>query len=364
MNKDIYILSRTVSGSRLYHTALDNSDLDMITVFVYMPEISLQANRPLIFREGDTIFYELSKFIELLIKGELTCHEVLWAPSEYWKDYKGEFSNLRDIRNNFLSKSVLKSWLNMSSFLFEKSKELASVYLEDKNIVNFLTSITYNATMGTKTEPFQKAIDRGSLDITSIHYSTALKTEHYGLITLSKEGDLYAIWQDYKGVHGEQTVSGIMKDDALVTDDDIAADITGIMSRFAFRGMLYYDRKQHEAYKRLQKDIKDAHVIKGYAPKSLYHSFRILFALYYFLLHKKVPAEAPNLAFLMDIRRGMYTADYLNKRYQDEYNVISDALDKCSIPEDIDYASLVEPIKKLKRYIEDKNSVVPTASLV
>ena len=78
------ILFEAISGSRAYGTNLPHSDTDLKGVFVlpeaqffgldYIPQIANETN--------DEVFYELRRFVELLLKNNPTVLELLGTPAD------------------------------------------------------------------------------------------------------------------------------------------------------------------------------------------------------------------------------------------------------------------------------------------
>ena len=78
------ILFEAISGSRAYGTNLPHSDTDLKGVFVlpereffglsYVPQVANETN--------DEVFYELRRFVELLLKNNPTVLELLGSPAD------------------------------------------------------------------------------------------------------------------------------------------------------------------------------------------------------------------------------------------------------------------------------------------
>lgn len=77
-NPDLLI----IAGSRLYGTNTPESDYDyrgfVVPPFEYLAGLGKFKHR--IIRDPDTVIYSLQRFIELLIMGDPTCYEILFAP--------------------------------------------------------------------------------------------------------------------------------------------------------------------------------------------------------------------------------------------------------------------------------------------
>jgi len=77
-NPDLLIMA----GSRLYGTSIPESDYDyrgfVVPPFEYL--IGLRKFEHRVIQNPDTIIYSLKRFIELLISGDPTCYEILFAP--------------------------------------------------------------------------------------------------------------------------------------------------------------------------------------------------------------------------------------------------------------------------------------------
>lgn len=361
MNKNIIKLSETVTGSRLYQTHTETSDQDKIVVFVYTTEARLRGETAPSFRRGDTVYYELDRFLELLLKGEITCHEVLWATGEYIKDMHPAFDILRSHKRDFIDKRVVTSWLHTSQVVLNHALRLGKLDEGEKTIEDFLKVLTIHAIYGLHTSTFKNCVERGNFDPHNI-VKAEINLASHGITKVEGQTNYYNIWRDYIQAHKEGAVSGIIKDDQLVIDDNLDQVALATYNRFTFKGVLHYDRRGHLNYKSRRERMKGNKIIRGYAPKSMYHAFRILSSLLHYISYKRVVTEAVNLELLKDIRKGQCDIPYLENRFKREVEVAENLLlsDELGIPPEVDYETLTNIIIRVKSNILEKNKILLT----
>lgn len=98
-------------GSRLYGVHGEDSDYDYLGFVVEPPEKILGFS--LFEQEGgsDRTIYGLRKFCHLLLKGNPTLIETLWAPERFHKECSSYGRELLDRRHQFVSKRILRAYL-------------------------------------------------------------------------------------------------------------------------------------------------------------------------------------------------------------------------------------------------------------
>ncbi len=118
------ILFEAVSGSRAYGTNLPHSDTDLKGVFVlpedrffgldYVPQVANETN--------DEVFYELRRFVELLLKNNPTVLELLGTPADCVVYQHPLFAQFR--ADDFLSKLCRQSFAEYAVAQIRKAKGL------------------------------------------------------------------------------------------------------------------------------------------------------------------------------------------------------------------------------------------------
>ncbi|WP_240935711.1 DNA polymerase beta superfamily protein [Hymenobacter sp. HDW8] len=118
------ILFEAISGSRAYGTHLPHSDTDLKGVFIlpetefygldYVPQVANETN--------DEVFYELRRFVELLLKNNPTVLELLGTPPDCVISRHPLFAAFR--AEDFLSKLCRQSFAEYAVAQIRKARGL------------------------------------------------------------------------------------------------------------------------------------------------------------------------------------------------------------------------------------------------
>lgn len=123
------IIFLAVSGSNLYGTATETSDLDIRGIALDTKEslLGLDNFKQHSDKKTDTVVYSFKRFIQLLIKGSPNTIELLFAPKENIL-YCNEIGQLLlDNRDLFLSQEIAKTFVGYSKGMINQTrKEFAS----------------------------------------------------------------------------------------------------------------------------------------------------------------------------------------------------------------------------------------------
>ena len=110
------LLFRGLTGSHAYGLATPTSDEDWRGVFAADTRdvLGLRDPRDTYHGEGDTTFWECRKFLNLLIKGSVNAHELLWLPEECVDHTSPFWDSLRSMRASLFSKHLYDGWMGVT----------------------------------------------------------------------------------------------------------------------------------------------------------------------------------------------------------------------------------------------------------
>ena len=187
------ILFECISGSKAYNLATKNSDTDIRGVFYlpkkefysldYQPQISNETN--------DIVYYEIGRFIELLLKNNPSCLEILATPDEFVL----QKSDLMDELNykDFVTNNIEKTFVGYALSQIKKAKGLNKKFLNPidkkrKTVLDFCFIIIENKTVSIK----------------NWLTDNLLKQEYCGLSKINHTKDLFTLYYNknlnYKGI--------------------------------------------------------------------------------------------------------------------------------------------------------------------
>lgn len=104
----MFTIYKVISGSQAYGTALKESDFDVRGVALASANCILGLDRfeQHVSPEGDTVIYDLRKFLRLALNNNPSILEILWVPEECVLEVNDYGRKLVAARQKFLSKKV------------------------------------------------------------------------------------------------------------------------------------------------------------------------------------------------------------------------------------------------------------------
>jgi len=119
------VIFSLISGSHLYGTDGENSDIDERgVVYPKLTELlglgNFEQDKP---SEGDTLYYNIRKFFKLLIKGNPSCIEWLYAPEYTYMSHEGQL--IINNRHMFLSRNIGRS---LYGYLMGQKEHMAKAH--------------------------------------------------------------------------------------------------------------------------------------------------------------------------------------------------------------------------------------------
>jgi len=181
-----------VRGSTLYHLNLDNglSDLDIGGVFIapYDNVIGLRSLYPeqVSDEKNDTTFYELGRWIELLMKANPTALESLFVPKDcIIGEVHPAVQFVIDHRDCFLSKDCFNTFYGYATSQIAKcrglNKKIVNPITERKGVLDFCYT-NYK---------------QGSAEFKNWLEHRGLKQEYCGLVNIPNMHDMYSVFYDW-----------------------------------------------------------------------------------------------------------------------------------------------------------------------
>ena len=185
------LLFEYIRGSHCHGLATPSSDIDMGGVFIspkddlldlgfnYQDQISNESN--------DIVWYDLKKFMTLLLKSNPTILEALFVDDKYVKYEHPLFKKIREHRDLFLTKKCFPSFFAYARSQVEKAKGLNKMInwerdkIQRKGILDF----TYT---------FYK---QGSTKIANWLEYRGLDQKYCGLVNIPNMRDIYGVYYDW-----------------------------------------------------------------------------------------------------------------------------------------------------------------------
>ena len=363
-----------VRGSQFYNTALppvdgvEQSDTDYGGVYiapmetlmglseVYEPQVSDKKH--------DTTYYELGRWVELLMKANPNALESLFVPKDkVIGEVHPAIQLIIDNRDLFVTKEAIKS---TSGYAFSqikratgRNKKCVQPVLERKEVLDFCYTFK----------------GQGSQSMKEFLAEHGLDQKYCGLVNIPNMKDTYGVYYDYAAyLHFEQPDSWekfFYEFGSLGQWDKIQHRITS-RTFFGYSGIVHPDGKSNEVrlssipkgekpicfmtynqngyeshcrkYKEYQEWLKNRNEIRfasngnsNYDRKNMAHTIRLLH------MGKEL---AENKGFnvvrtwdrdmILDIRNGKYTYEEIMEYANTVYNEMMLSYNTCSLPETVD----------------------------
>ncbi|GAA4047940.1 hypothetical protein GCM10022409_37850 [Hymenobacter glaciei] len=302
------ILFEAISGSRAYGTNLPHSDTDLKGVFIlpedqffglgYIPQVANETN--------DEVFYELRRFVELLLKNNPTVLELLGTPVDCIVYRHPLFEQFQAA--DFLSKLCRQSFAEYAVAQIRKARGLNKKINHPepparKSVLDFCY-----VTAGAGAQPAPDWLARYGYD-----------TSQCGLANVPHLTDLYALFIDatpgrplgYRGLVRDPETSQDVLLSAVPKGEEPVAYLSFNRNGYStycrvFRE--YWEWVEKRNTERYQNTVQHG---KNYDAKNMLHVFRLLQMAEEIAATGQLHVRRPNREFLLQIRRGEFEYEQL-----------------------------------------------------
>ncbi len=340
------ILFEAVSGSRAYGTNLPHSDMDLKGVFIlpedqffgleYIPQIANETN--------DEVFYELRRFVELLLKNNPTVLELLGTPADCVIYQHPLFAQFKAA--DFLSKLCRQSFADYAVAQIRKAQGLNKKINHPepparKSVLDFCY-----VTAGAGAQP--------ATDWLARHGYEAARC---GLANVPHLTDLYALFVDARP-EGGLGYRGLVRDPETSQDVLLSAVPKGeepvAYLSFNRNGYSTYCRVFREYWEWVEKRNAERYQNtvqhgKNYDAKNMLHVFRLLQMAEEIALTGQLHVRRPNREFLLQIRRGAFEYEALVAEAEALVTRVEAAFAASALPEAPDRAAAEQRLREVRR---------------
>jgi len=340
------ILFEAISGSRAYGTNLPHSDTDLKGVFVlpedqffgleYVPQVANETN--------DEVFYELRRFVELLLKNNPTVIELLGTPADCVVYKHPLFERFRV--DDFLSKLCRQSFAEYAVAQIRKAKGLNKKINHPepparKSVLDFCY-----VTVGAGAQP-----------VTSWLAREGYESAQCGLTNVPHLSDLYALFVDvtperiyhYRGLVRDPETS----QDVLLTAVPKGEEPVAYLS-FNRNGYSTYCRVFREYWEWVEKRNAERYHNtvqhgKNYDAKNMLHVFRLLQMAEEIAEKGELNVRRANREFLLRIRRGEFEYEELVARAEQLVGRVETAFANAHLPDAPDKEMAEQLLRQVRR---------------
>jgi hypothetical protein len=342
-NDSSNLLLKCISGSQAYGLALPHSDTDIKGVFIqpkkeyygltYVDQINNETN--------DIMYYEIKKFVELLLKNNPNILELLSTPDDCVL-YRHPVINL--LRPEmFLSRLCNQTFGQYAYAQIKKARGLNKKILNPldrkrKTILDFCYIVK----------------GQGSVPVVDWLTDYGYAQEDCGLVRIDHMRDMYALFHQSQS---DRKFYGIFSG-----DDADEVSLSSVPEGLQPVGILYFNKDGYSVYckeyrqywewveqrneERYENTVSHG---KNYDAKNMMHVFRLLNMAEEIARYKKVNVRRPEREYLLKIRAGEFAYEDLLKQAEEKIGVVDDLFKKSDLPEQPDPMQAEEKLVEIRQ---------------
>jgi predicted nucleotidyltransferase len=339
-----WLLFECISGSKAYNLNLPHSDTDIKGVYIlpksnfYGLEYVSQVNN----ESSDIVYYELKRFVELLLKNNPTLLEMLNVSPEHILYKHPLFELIKP--ELFLSKLCKDAFAGYAMTQIKKARGLNKKIMqphapERKNILHFCYIAEGQGSKSAKQWLAQKKWIQ----------------EKVGLVNIDHARDAYALFYDENGDLGFKGIyKGENSNEVLLSS--IPKGLTPVSILFFNKDGYTKHCKDYKEYwdwvdkrneERYQNTVEHG---KNYDAKNMMHTFRLLDMAEEILSEEKVIVKRPNREELLKIRKGEFMYEDLIEKAEQKVQRIEELYKTSTLPEEPN----IQEIEKILVEIREK----------
>jgi hypothetical protein len=330
-NNSSHLLLKCISGSQAYGLALPHSDTDIKGVFIqpkreyygltYIDQINNETN--------DIMYYEIKKFVDLLLKNNPNILELLYTPEDCVLHRHPGLSLLKP--EMFLSRLCNQTFGQYAYAQIKKARGL------NKKILNPL-----DRKRKTILDFCHVVKGQGSVPVAEWLAEQGYVQEGCGLVRIDHMRDMYALF------HQSQTdrkFSGIFSGQEA---DEVS--LSSVPEGLQPKAILYFNKGGYSVYckeyrqywewveqrneERYENAVSHG---KNYDAKNMMHVFRLLNMAEEIARYKKVNVRRSERDWLLKVRAGEFSYEDLMKQAGERIKLIDDLFKKSDLPEQPDH---------------------------
>jgi len=332
------ILFHSISGSRSFGLATENSDTDIRGVYYlpkedffglnYIPQISNETN--------DISFYEIGRFVELLQKNNPNILEILASPEDCIQHTNPLMDLLKP--EDFLSKLCKDTFAGYAISQIKKAKGLNKKILnpidkERKSILDFCYILENNSSV-----PLKKWLREFPSSGVISEGRGGLSKEKCGLVSIDNTKGMFALFYDesgdlgYKGIIQNEEANQVSVSSVPKGEQSLA---------FMFCNLDAYStycKDYREYWKWVSERNEDRYNVnqnhgQNYDSKNMMHTIRLLQSCEHIFKTGSLQIRVENRDELLDIKAGNWSYDNVMKKAEQLITSIEYHHLKSTLPE-------------------------------
>jgi len=330
------IIFETVAGSHAYGTATPESDHDIRGVFVqplddilkygFVEQVSDEKN--------DVTFYELGRFIELIIDNNPNILELLAMPEDCIKFIHPLFEKLQAHKNKFITKRVRWTFAGYAIDQIQKARGYnKKMNWEEEQMVRKTVLDFCYVLQADGTVPVKEWIDRYNA-----YEGTSKSYKDYGLSAIDHAHEVYAIFYlPNTGIVSDEEKANQVQLTSIPKETMLEAYMTFNKDGYSSHCKKYLEYTTWLKERNPNRFKMNKEHGKNYDSKNMMHTYRLLLMAHELakgeLRVRRTPKEIEKL---MKIRRGEYEYEDLLKESEAMIAELDAAYEKSTLINKVD----------------------------
>jgi len=344
-NDNSCLLYKCISGSQAYGLALPHSDTDIKGVFIqpknefygltYIDQINNETN--------DIVYYEIKKFVDLLLKNNPNLLELLSTPDDCVLHRHVVMNLLRP--EMFLSRLCNQTFGQYAYAQIKKARGL------NKKILNPL-----DKRRKTILDFCRVVKGQGSISAADWLAEQGFMQENCGLVRIDHMRDLYTLFHQSQS---DRKFDGIFSGEEA-NDVSLSSVPAGIQPK----GILHFNKdgysvyckeyKQYWEWVELRNEERYENTVshgKNYDAKNMMHVFRLLNMAEEIARYKQVNVRRTEREWLLKVRAGDFLYEDLLTQAEEKIQIIDDLFKESDLPEQPDPRSAERTLFEIRESI-------------
>lgn len=386
------LLYEYVRGSHAYGLNIETSDIDTGGVFALdksdfygMPYFKTEQVND---KKCDIVWYELTKYVSLLCKGNPTMLESLFVDDKFVKHIDPLFEIIRNNRQLFVTQSCFNAFFGYATQQIKKArglnKKIVNPMIRKKNILEFC--YTFN---GQGSEPLLNFFDKYGLKqqycglvhipnmecMYGVYYDLKQHVEkenitkdnigNYQLFvnalnTLFKIKDINCIFElpllNYRGMFNEENDSTQLKLSSVAKNEEPICIIQFNENCYKQHCVKWREYQDWVKNRNPQRYIENRE--KDFDRKNMCHSARLLNMGIEIAKTGEVHVNRENIDrdFLLNIRLGNTTYDQMIDYLENKTDELNRAIEKCTLPKECDLCKINDIMNEINENLYGNKS--------
>jgi predicted nucleotidyltransferase len=357
------VLYHVYRGSYVYGTYIEGkSDKDESGIFMSTLEdvFGLNYKEQINDDKNDIVFYELKRFMDLVMTNNPGMLELLFTPEKF-HIYKHPIMDLVfENKHKFITKLCKNSFCGYAVAQIKKAKGLdkkmnwENEKIERKNVLDFCFVPDNCNSISIKDWLEARSLKQEYCGLVNLPHMRGVYSVFYDFVShKEKEGKkLSKSWVKFRELHApEYDCSGDLHYKGIVQKEDLSNDIS--LSEIPKKDLaictMTFNKDAYSThckkYKEYENWLQNRNVeryvdIEGHGQKidgkNILHCVRLIRTAKEIAQGQGVIVERPDAAELLKIRRGEVDLNYLISWGEEEIKIIDELFDKSDLPDNVD----------------------------